>query len=52
MSRVNIRAILADPRLRTHLMCQALRAIQAREGIETTPKQAWRAYRQVQREKA
>lgn len=42
--RVNIRAILLDPRLRRELMVGAIRAIQNREGIPTTVEQAERAY--------
>jgi len=42
--RVNIKAILADPDLRRKLMVSTIQATQAREGIETTPEQAERAY--------
>jgi len=42
--RVNIKAILADPDLRRKLMASTIQATQAREGIETTPEQADRAY--------
>jgi hypothetical protein len=42
--RVNVRAILADPDLRRKLMVSTIQATQAREGIDTTPEQASRAY--------
>ena len=42
--RVNVKAILADPDLRRTLMVSTIQATQAREGIETTPEQADRAY--------
>jgi hypothetical protein len=42
--RVNVKAILADPDLRRKLMVPTIQAIQAREGIDTTPEQADRAY--------
>lgn len=42
--RVNVREILANPDLRRELMVPTIQAIQAREGIETTPEQAERAY--------
>ena len=42
--RVNVKAILADPDLRRKLMVRTIQATQAREGIETTPEQAERAY--------
>lgn len=44
IKRVNVKAILADPDLRRKLMVPTIQAIQAREGIETTPEQADRAY--------
>ena len=42
--RVNVKSILADPDLRRKLMVSTIQATQAREGIETTPEQADRAY--------
>ncbi len=42
--RVDLRGILANPDLRRELMVPTLQAIQAREDIETTRKQAERAY--------
>jgi hypothetical protein len=42
--RVNVRAILADADLRRKLMVSTIQATQAREGIETSPAQADRAY--------
>ena len=42
--RVDVRGILADPDLRRKLMVPTIQATQAREGIETTPEQAERAY--------
>lgn len=42
--RVNVKAILADADLRRKLMVSTIQATQAREGIETTPEQAHRAY--------
>jgi len=42
--RVDIKAILADPQQRRRMMVSAIVAIQAREGIETTPQQAAEAY--------
>lgn len=42
--RLNVRAILADADLRRKLMVPVIQATQAREGIETTPEQADRAY--------
>ena len=47
--RVNVKAILADPDLRRKLMVSTIQATQAREGIETTPEQADRAYYVVTR---
>ena len=49
LRRVNIKAILADPALRRKMIVSAIRAIQAREGIDTTEEQATRAYNTVQR---
>lgn len=43
-SRMNLRAILADKDLRRRLMVSTIQATQAREGIETSPEQAKRAY--------
>lgn len=43
-ARINIRAILADPRLRRRLMVDTIIATQAREGIVTTIEQAGAAY--------
>ena len=48
--RLNIRAILDDPKQRRHLMVSSIIALQAREGITTTREQAERAYDKVQRE--
>lgn len=42
--RVNIKAILANSTARRNLMVRCIRAIQAREGIDTTPEQVERAY--------
>jgi len=42
--RVDLKAILADADLRRELMVSTIQAIQAREGIDTTPEQADRAY--------
>ncbi len=52
MTRINIRAILADPKKRRALMVEALIATQAREGITTTRAQAEAAYDRVQGELA
>jgi len=49
--RVDIKAILRDPRQRRELMVQTIIATQAREGIETTREQAEAAYDKVQRER-
>lgn len=48
MTRVNIRAILADAQLRRRLMVSTIIAIQAREGIVTSREQAEAAYDKVQ----
>lgn len=48
--RVNIKAILDDPKKRKCLMVSCIIAIQAREGIETSQQQAETAYDTVQRE--
>lgn len=45
--RADVRAILADPTARERLMVGVIVATQAREGIMTTPEQALRAYRAV-----
>ena len=42
--RVNVKAILADADLRRQLMVSTIQATQAREGIDTSPEQADRAY--------
>jgi hypothetical protein len=42
--RVNVKGILADADLRRKLMVSTIQATQAREGIETSPAQADRAY--------
>ena len=42
--RVNVKAILADADLRRKLMVSTIQATQAREGIDTSPEQADRAY--------
>jgi hypothetical protein len=42
--RMNVKAILADADLRRKLMVSTIQATQAREGIETSPAQADRAY--------
>ena len=42
--RVNVKAILADADLRRKLMVSTIQATQAREGIDTSPEQAGRAY--------
>ncbi len=47
MSRVDIRAIMANPHLRRQLMIRVIVATQAREGITTTRAQAVRAYDRV-----
>jgi len=50
MTRINIRALLADPQLRRRLLVPVIRATQAREGITTTREQAEAAYDKVQEE--
>ena len=52
MTRVNIRAILADPIQRRELMIGVCCFIQNIEGIDTTREQAATAYDNVQREKS
>jgi hypothetical protein len=42
--RVNVRAILGDADLRRKLTVSTIQATQVREGIETSPQQADRAY--------
>ena len=42
--RVNVKAILADADLRRMLMVSTIQATQAREGVDTSPEQAGRAY--------
>ena len=42
--RINVKAILADGDLRRKLMVSTIQATQSREGIDTTPEQAHRAY--------
>jgi len=49
-TRVNIRAILANPLKRKQLIVAAIVATQAREGIVTTVEQAAAAYDKVQLE--
>lgn len=49
--RFNIREILANPTQCRELMIRCIIAIQAREGIDTTPEQAAAAYDKVQSEK-
>lgn len=51
MKRINIKAILADPVLRRELMVATIQVTQAREGIDTTKKQAERAYDKIIQEK-
>ena len=48
--RVDIKIILSDPVLRRKLMVNAIQAIQAREGIDTTIEQAEAAYDKIQKE--
>ena len=48
--RVDIKAILADPKQRRELMVRNIIATQAREGIKTTREQAEAAYDKVQAE--
>ena len=51
MTRIDIRAALADPVKRRELIIRVIIATQAREGITTTEAQAARAYDRVQKEK-
>jgi hypothetical protein len=48
--RVDLRPILGDPIKRKQLMMRLIKAIQSREGIDTTDEQAERAYDAIQRE--
>ena len=48
--RVDIRAILKDPKLRESIMIQCIISIQAREGITTTVEQAKKAWLKVLKE--
>jgi hypothetical protein len=50
MHRVNVRQILKDPALRRKLMVSCIIAIQAREGIVTTVKQAEAAYDRIKKD--
>ena len=47
MKRVNIKAILASPKRRRRMMVGAIMALQHREGIMTTKRQALEAYLKV-----
>jgi hypothetical protein len=47
VKRVDIKAILLDPIKRKALLVAAIRAIQAREGINTTQEQAEAAYEKM-----
>jgi hypothetical protein len=49
--RINICSILSDPNLRRKLMVSVIIATQAREGIDTSQKQAEYAYDAVQKER-
>lgn len=46
-TRVDIHAILSNPKLKEKLMVNTIVAIQSREGIDTTREQALRAYRKI-----
>ena len=48
--RMDVKAILADPKLRRDLMIPTIMAMQAREGIDTTYEQAAAAYDKVRAE--
>lgn len=50
MRRVDLKAILNDPRLRRKLFAQVIVATQAREGISTSMCQAYSAYDRIQAE--
>lgn len=52
MKRVDIRAILRDPKQRRELMVRTIIATQAREGIVTTRDQAEWAWDKVEGEKS
>jgi hypothetical protein len=47
--RIDIKAILRDPKQRRDLMIRVIVATQAREGIKTTQEQAAAAYDKVRR---
>lgn len=49
--RVDIKAILRDPKKRRELMVRTIIATQAREGVTTSRAQAETAYDKVRREK-
>ena len=49
--RIDIKAILADPKQRKRLMVDTIIATQAREGITTTKEQAEAAYDKVRGER-
>ena len=49
--RIDIKALLRDPEQRRELMIRTGIALQAREGITTTPEQMARAYDKVRAEK-
>ena len=48
--RVDIKAILNDPKLREKIMIQCIISLQAREGITTTVEQAKKAWLKVRKE--
>lgn len=50
-NRIDIKKILSDPKMRKMLFCEAIIAIQAREGVVTTKEQSEAAYDKVQQEK-
>ena len=52
MRRVDIQAILSNPAQRRELMIRAIMAIQSREGIKTTRKQAAWAYESATKKSA
>lgn len=47
--RINLKAILANPKLRRELMVSTIISTQAREGIVTTREQAEAAYDKVRK---
>jgi len=49
-TRVDIKKILSNPKLKEELMVNSIIAIQSREGITTTKEQALKAYRKIGRE--